>query len=122
MTGNDTVFDARFYQTSLVGRVTQACEADPKQVPAVVLYLLDGSKLDICHIVWLDDTWLAVAYFRDAATCEDMDLAFLPYRLVTRVTVSLHHPETRKLGFDLARSKAAHHVAGPVGPAGAGPG
>ena len=104
--GNYTAFDARFYQNVLPDRVTKTCESNPQQVPAVTLCLSDGSRLDMCHVVSLDDTWLLVACFRDAATCDDMDLVFLPYGLVARVTVSLHHPQTRKLGFDAARSEA----------------
>ena len=108
---SDTVFDAHFYQTVLLDRVAKECQGQPQQVPAVLLFLSDGSRLDICHITACDDTWLGVAYFRDTATCEDMDLAYVPYKLVTRVTVSLHHPQTRRLGFDVAKSRAGADAA-----------
>jgi hypothetical protein len=103
------VFDAHFYQTVLLDRVSAECQAHPEQIPAVLLSLADGAQLDLCHIARLADTWLAVACFRDRATCDDMDQIFLPYRVVVRVTLSLHHPQTHRLGFDVAKSRGAVH-------------
>lgn len=51
-----------------------------------------------------------LAYFRDASTCEDMDIAFIRYDQITRLTVSLHHPKSGRLGFDLAKSRDASNV------------
>ncbi len=104
------MFDVNFYRTVLPERVKAECHSRPGQVPVVQLYLATGRELDLCHIVHLADTWLAVQYFRDAESCEDMDTAFLPYELVAMVTVSLYHPERRRLGFkidaDPARSES----------------
>ncbi len=95
------MFDASFYQSVLPERVAQECKANPQLVPVVTLHLASGGRLDLCHILHLADTWFAVQYFRDTQTCQDMDVAFLPYELVNMVTVSLHHPSSRKLGFML---------------------
>jgi hypothetical protein len=86
-------------------------------VPVVTLLLSNGRVLDLCHIVRLDGAWLAVQYFRDTQTCPEMDVAFLPYELVSMVTVSLRHPGNRKIGFQqvqdpsLARGMAAKATA-----------
>ena len=96
-----------FYKAVLPDRVERECKQQPGRVPVVQFRLADGTTLDVCHIAHLADTWLGVAAYRDAATCEDMDFAFLPYEAVTRVTLSLHDPSARRLGFDTAKSARA---------------
>ena len=93
------MFDADFFRAFLPGRVQAECRARPELVPVVRISLADGTALDVCHISHLADTWMAVAYFRDVETCQEMDLAFFGYAIVTRVTLSLHHRTARKLGF-----------------------
>ncbi|MBF8266552.1 MAG: hypothetical protein HW388_60 [Dehalococcoidia bacterium] len=94
-------FDASFYREVLPDRVTKECHGQPDAVPVVNLHLATGRTLDLCHAVHLADTWFAVQHFRDAKTCADMDVAFLPYELVSMVTVSLHHPTSRRMGFSV---------------------
>ena len=96
------MFDAAFYRTALPALVRAECEARPERVPVVELHLASGRVLDLCHISHLADAWVACHYFRDTETCEEMDVAFLPYGLISMVTVSLHHPEKRRLGFDVS--------------------
>ncbi|MBI2872554.1 MAG: hypothetical protein HYY00_05100 [Chloroflexi bacterium] len=94
-------FDASFYRQVLPERVARECQGHPESVPVVNLHLANGRTLDLCHIIHLADTWFAVQYFRDTETCDDMDIAFLPYELVATVTVSLHHAGSRRIGFRL---------------------
>ncbi|MBI2166010.1 MAG: hypothetical protein HYU29_06360 [Chloroflexi bacterium] len=100
-------FDASFYRETLPERVTVECQSRPDAVPVVNLHLANGQVLDLCHIVHLGDAWLTVQYFRDVQACDDMDLAFLPYGLVTLVTVSLHHPTSRRIGFSLGEQSVS---------------
>ena len=97
------MFDAIFYKSVLPERVVQECKGNPALLPVVNLFLANGRVLDLCHIVHLAEAWLAVQYFRDTQTCQEMDLAFLPYELVTMVTVSMQHPDSRKTGFQQAK-------------------
>ena len=102
------MFDADFFRAFLPDRVQAECRAHPELVPVVRVSLADGTALDVCHISHLADTWMAVAYFRDVETCQEMDLAFFGYAIVTRVTLSLHHRAARKLGFKVgAESEGA---------------
>src|SRR3990172_1079682 len=94
-------FNAAFYREALPERVAAECHGRPDAVPVVKLHLANGQVLDLCHIVHLADDWFAVQHFRDAETCADMDLAFLPYGLVGLITVSIHHPGSRRLGFSM---------------------
>lgn len=93
------VFDAGFYQAALSDRVAKECEGHPGLVAVVKLHLGDGTVLDLCHVTALSERWMSVAFFRNTETCEDMDVTFIPYELVLRVTVSLHHPSNRAIGF-----------------------
>lgn len=102
------MFDRTFYRGALPERVEQQCAMKTGQIPVVELRLADGATLDICHIVHLAEPWFAVAYYRDAANCDDMDLVFLPYQAVTRVALSMHDPRSRRLGFKL------EHEPGPL--------
>jgi len=104
------VFDPRFYESVLPDRVRQQCVMQPGHVPVVEFRLTDGTLLDVCHIVHLDEKWLAVAFFRDASSCQDMDLALFGYELVTRVILSMHDPHSRSLGFQLDRQPQASQI------------
>ena len=87
-----------FFRTQLADRVRARC-SDEADVPVVQLRLADGTTLDVCHIPTIERLWLAVEAFRDPETCEDMDLVFIPYETVTRVTVSARPQRERPIGF-----------------------
>lgn len=95
-------FGPAFFATVLADRVRAACDGHPGSVPVVELHLADGLTLDLCHVPAVEAQWLAVVAYRDRETCEEMDLMFVPYGLITRVTVSMWHPNQRPIGFDLA--------------------
>ncbi len=101
------MFDGQFYQAVLSEAVRQQCQMSPGHVPVVELHLADGSTLDLCHIVSLAPTWFAVAYFRNPAEGDEVEQALLPYPLVQWITLSVHPPHLRPIGFDVERSVAA---------------
>lgn len=104
------MFDANFFRMVLPESVRQACQGQPEHVPVVELHLPDSLTLDVCHIETLASTWLAVAYYRNPNENSDVETAFLPYPLVQWVTISVHPPHARHIGFDIARSVAASVV------------
>lgn len=101
-------FGPAFFATILADRVRAACEGQPEHVPVVELQLADGLTLDLCHVPGIEPQWLAVQAYRDRETCAEMDLVFVPYALITRVRVSMWHPNQRPVGFQLT---------GPLSPA-----
>jgi len=109
------MFDAAFYAAVFPELVQQECRRQPGKVPVVQFRVGDGATLDVCHFLQLSEKWLAVAFFRDPETCEDMDIAFLPYELVVRIIVSLHSPESRRLGFRVGEPTPAARGEGEVG-------
>lgn len=95
-------FGAEFFTTVLHDRVRASCEGRGEDVPVVELHLADGTTLDLCHIPTVERLWLAVEAYRDTTTCEEMDLVFVPYEAVTRVTISMWHQGRRPIGFRVA--------------------
>jgi hypothetical protein len=93
------MLDAAFFTEAFPSLVQEECKGRPDHVPVVHLHLSDGSLLDVCHILHLAPAWISVAFYRDAGSCEDMDFAFLPYGLISRVELSFHDPQSRRLGF-----------------------
>lgn len=94
-------FGPAFFATVLLDRVRAECDGHPDGVPVVDLHLADGSTLDLCHIPAVEPQWLAAQVYRDRETCEEMDLAFVPYGLIMRVTVSVWRRSQRPVGFNL---------------------
>lgn len=104
-------FGLPFFCSVLRGRLERHCAGAGPEVPQVLLHLAGGSVLDLCHIVELAPRWIAAATFRDARSCEQMDLEFVPYELIVRVTLSSRPAEEHRLGFDAERSAAALQAA-----------
>lgn len=100
-------FGPEFFATVLAERVRAECQGRPDQVPVVEVHLLDGYSLDLCHIPGVEPQWMAAYAWRDREACEEMDLLFIPYGLVTRVTISLWHKSQRPIGFQLQEEHEA---------------
>jgi hypothetical protein len=92
-------FGAEFFQTVLRDRVRDSCSDRAEELPVVQLRLADGSTLDLCHIVTVERLWFSVQAFRDPETGDEMDLVFVPYETVTRVTLSMLPQHQRPIGF-----------------------
>jgi len=92
-------FDAAFFSGFLGERARALCARQPDRTPVVLLHLADGAILDLCHIEQLFPDWMGGSVFRDAKTCDQMDLVFVPYALITRVTISLPSVHERRIGF-----------------------
>ena len=97
-------FGPAFFMSVLADRVREQCDQHPEAVPVVELHLGDGTMLDLCHVPGTGPQWVAAQFYRDRETCTDMDLSFIPYGLITRVTVSMWHRSQRSVGFDLSRT------------------
>lgn len=94
-------FGPAFFLTVLADRVREQCDQQPDAIPVIELHLADGVTLDLCHVAGVGPQWMAAVFFRDRETCEEMDTSFVPYGLITRVTVSMWHRSQRRIGFDL---------------------
>lgn len=104
---NRAPFGPEFFAAVLADRLRVHCPGAEAHVSIVLLHLADGAVLDLCHIVELTPKWMCAAVFRAEMSCDEMDLEFLPYELITRVTLSRRPSGERHLGFDLDRSPRA---------------
>jgi hypothetical protein len=83
-------------------------------MPVVRIYLGDGTVYDLCRVVGISETWVAAAYFREPANCDDVEVAFLHLSTIARVTLTLPKKTARPIGFGampaewLAESQALH--------------
>lgn len=100
-------FGPEFFMSVLKDRVRQECDQQPDGIPVVELHLGDGTTLDLCHVPGVGPQWIAAQFYRDRETCTDMDLSFVPFGLINRVTVSMWHRSQRSLGFDMTRPTGA---------------
>ncbi len=92
-------FNPLFFQTIFPERLQIVCQGHSEEVPVVLLQLADDRELDLCHIELLAPQWMAVAAFRNEPSCETMDTIFVPYEMITRVTLSRRDAKERHLGF-----------------------
>ena len=100
------MFDAQFYAAVLPQLVIGACTGRPDCTPVVQLHLADGTILEVCDVLQVAEGWLGIAYHRDG-TCTGNDFTFLPHGVVTRVNVSLHPAEARRIGFQHGKTGRA---------------
>lgn len=109
--GSGASFDQGFFTTVFSDRVKADCEGHQAGTPVVLLDLVDGTTLDLCHVEGLAPRWMLVAAFRGEPSCEAMDLVFVPYESILRVTVSSRDAQARARGFNLTKSLPAFSAA-----------
>ncbi len=95
------MFDRLFFASVLPEHVRSEITSNPGKVPIIELHLMNGSTLDLCHVVRLSDTWVAVAHFCRDDAFDDTDIAFLPYGTIIRVSLTLRDPKEREIGFSM---------------------
>ena len=97
-------FGPSFFLDQLGSFVRDRCPDPSESLPLVEIHLLDGSRLDLCHVIAITPSWLALAVREEAPTGEPsrMRTELVPYALVGRVTVRGHPHSERRMGFDTA--------------------
>jgi hypothetical protein len=110
------MFDRQFFSTILPEHVRAEVAANPGRVPVIELYLMSGAVLDLCHVVRLADTWVAVARFCHDDRQDDTDITFLPYGTIARVSLSTRDEKEREIGFSTSYPPIETPSATPVHP------
>ena len=95
------MFDRLFFGTVLPEHVRTEVAANTGKVPVIELHLVGGTVLDLCHVVRLSDTWVAVAHFCREDVFDDADIAFIPYGTIVRVSLSMRDAKEREIGFSM---------------------
>ncbi len=98
-------FGPGFFLGQLAGFVRDCCPDPSEGLPAVRLHLIDGSALDVCHIIGVAPTWLAVAVIESErpSGAPPMRTELIPYGMVARVSIRSEQHEGFHIGFDVAR-------------------
>lgn len=107
------MFDKTFFEEFLGQRVAKACPMQADEIPVVLVHLADGAVLDVCHVEESTEAWIALLHFTQVPECERMDLSFVRYETIVRITVSPRSRTERKVGFSVgpaapALARAAH--------------
>jgi hypothetical protein len=105
------MFDRQFFEAILPEHVRTTAASHPGKVPVLELHLGDRTVLDLCYIVRLADSWVAVAYFCEDDGYNGYDVTFIPYVTIARVNLTMKPREERKIGFrtDQAPILTPHH-------------
>ncbi len=99
-------FGPLFFLEQLRAFVRDRCPPPGEGLPVLELHLVDGEVLDVCHVIGLASTWLALAVHEKgvSASAPTMRTELVPYDLISRVTIRSARPEGPHLGFDYARA------------------
>ncbi len=71
-------------------------------MPIVRVYLSNGEVLDVCHVIGLASTWLALAIYDDpgGTTTRAVRKDLVPYGAITRIAISKGRGEGAQIGFN----------------------
>jgi hypothetical protein len=95
-------FDAAFFSNQLRALVRGRCPNPEETMPAVAIHLATGDVLDVCHVIGLAATWLALAVY-DTVTegvVRSMRTELVPYATIMRITISKGPTGGPRIGFD----------------------
>ncbi len=99
------VFGPIFFLHQLAAFVRDRCPDPREGLPAVRLHLGDGEVLDVCHIIGVTPTWLAVAVNESEkpSGASPMRTEIVPYGMVARVSIRPAQSAEPHIGFDITR-------------------
>lgn len=81
-------FGPQFFATHLAAFVRDRCPAPTEALPVVLLHLVDGETLDVCHVIGLAASWVALAVHSEREGEEPrMRTDVVPYSAVLRVSL-----------------------------------
>lgn len=102
-------FGPAFFLTRLGAFVRDRCPTPADGLPIVMLHLADGEVLDVCHVIGLARSWVALAVHdeRGLPGPPRMRTVVVPYCAVTRVTFRADTADGVRVGFRQAREPVA---------------
>ncbi len=95
-------FGPSFFVKQLHAFVRDRCPDPAEHLPVVLLHLVDGEVLDVCHVIGLTRSWVALAIREGerASAMPEMRTELVPYEAIHRVTVRAVRPTGTHIGFD----------------------
>lgn len=98
-------FGPQFFVGQLRAFARDRCPDPAEALPVVELRLVSGEVLDVCHIIGLAPSWVALAV-RDgerASGAVAMRTELVPYEIIMRVTIRATRERSPHIGFDDAQ-------------------
>ena len=99
-------FGPIFFLRHLRGLVRDQCPDPSEGMPRVVLHLVDGAELDVCHVIGIDARWIALAVREpeQEGRLLAMRTELVPYPMIVRIVIYAVRKEfSHHVGFDVAR-------------------
>lgn len=110
-------FGPRFYLGQLRAFARERCPDPGEALPSVELHLATGTSLELCHVMGLAPTFVALAVHdgpSDPGGRARMRTELVPYALITRITIRANRATDAHVGFDLQHAPAVlAHEASP---------
>lgn len=101
--GASQPFGPPFFLTRLAALVRESCPSRTENLPSVLLHLVDGESIDVCHVIGLAESWVAVAAHDPGApspgTTPGMRTVLVPYETILRVSLRLQAADGSRIGF-----------------------
>lgn len=98
-------FGPAFFAGHLGGLVRERCPDPREGLPSVQVYLHDGERLDLCHVIGFAPLWVAFAVWEHGSHAMRTEL--VPYELIARVTIGAPGDQRPGIGFDQAHAPMA---------------
>jgi len=90
-------FNRTFFNVTL-GDVLERCSTE--KGTKLLLYLVDGTTLDVCAIDEITDDYLAVRAYREEEDSCDVSVNLIPYTLIYRIELTPKSADnSSRLGF-----------------------
>ena len=107
-------FGPEFFLESLRSFVRDRCPDPAEALPLVEVHLADGSLFNLCHVIAVTSSWLALAVRDDRGHEGDMEMhtELVPYGLICRVTIRGHAPNSTSVGFNIAHEPFVEEACG----------
>lgn len=95
------VFGPPFFIHHLGAYARDQCPDPSEGLPFVHLHLMDGTVLDLCHVLGLTPRWVALAVYEGGAGSVHprMRTELVPYEQIIRVSISAGAGQTGHMGF-----------------------
>lgn len=99
----ECAFGPGFFLGPLRRFVRDRCPDPKEDLPVVAVHLVDGERLDVCHIVGVSPRWVMFAV-RDPANHRDgMAVEVVPYEIIRHVRIGSRRAEATAIGFAQTR-------------------
>lgn len=95
-------FGPAFFMTQLRGFAGEKCPDPALERPVVQIHLGDGEALDLCYIVGVTPSWVALAVLDgdEDDNPRRVRTEFVPFEAIARVTLRGARPESPQFGFE----------------------